>query len=74
MLREEVGYIWCKGVCSLAQGFVGGVHPPGATGHINGPQLGHALVAADFTVGLVNPIDCNSQLLKIESMVLPPAH
>lgn len=57
VLREEVGYVWCEGMCSLAQGFFGGVHPPGATGHINEPQLGHAL-AADLTVGLVNPIDC----------------
>lgn len=37
---------------------VGGVRTRGATGHNNGPPCGYPLVAADLTVSLVNPIDC----------------
>lgn len=32
--------------------------PRGATGHNSGPPRGYPLVAADLTVSLVNPIDC----------------
>lgn len=56
---EERGWTcWFQGMCSLAQDFIRGVHAPGTTCHINGPPCGHRLVAADLTVGLVNPIDC----------------
>lgn len=53
----------------------GGGHPPGVTTHINGPQCGHPPVCCwlDSWFGQSHWL-WGSQLLKIESMVLPPAH